>query len=122
MNVLASLLWGLLFGVANIRCIRYTYPMDIKIMYHRALSLDSTINYGGGDMDDWALRFEDEFQKSKMSSQVDKERAKLALEQEITRLVYDFTQQTGAKIGYGSITYGDVDGKTGYSTRLEIGI
>jgi hypothetical protein len=96
--------------------------MTIDTMFHRALSLDSAIKFKGEDMDkDWSQRFEGEFQASR-PQQVDKEKARLELEQEITRLVYDFTEATGAKIGYGSITMADKDGKTAYSTRLEIGI
>lgn len=67
-----------------------------------------------------AEQFEAKFQASK--SPVDREQARLALEQEITRLIYEFTEQTGAKIGYGSITYSDVQGRAGYSTRLEIAV
>jgi hypothetical protein len=80
--------------------------------------------HGGIDLypaKDWALRFESEFQANRQP-QIDKEKAKLALEQEITRMIHDFTESTGAKVGYGSITFVEKEGRPAYSTRLELSV
>lgn len=59
-------------------------------------------------------------------NQITKEQLKLALEQEITRLVYDFEQETNQTVVMGEIKCERVGRGSGYvmahETRLELGI